>query len=411
MSKLLKPKDPSFAVLCSRAGLITQVLHDGLGLREAIVPGVVFISILRPGSVEKGRKFLKSVQANRGLDGWQMDVRANRGFYRLYFAGVPEGDQFAIIGVPAPLPVAVTGFLRELLAGKNSGDVAEIAVRALLNEKNDLELDAVYGQLIRLNDELVSEQRDLIGKNLDLARRLEADAVLLRAATHDLRQQVGAILVCSELLLEEALSTMAAENLELVNSIHASSEFMLRLLDDITALSAAEAEVLQHVESASIVEIIRHSFLLSRSVAERKQAKLVLRQKGAVPSVQADAPKLARVFHSLIEYVIEHSHSNTEIEVQVALKHMTALVSVRVEGAGIARDEIQDVFARSPKKRTRVAAGELSTVLKLAIAKRIVESHGGQIEMRVGRNVAFYVSLQATSDPPRHAFLKNLATH
>jgi len=378
------------------------VLHDGLGLKEPIVPGIAFSTILKPGSVEKGRKLLKAIQTKGEVDGWQMDVRTNGGTFRLYFAGAQEGDQIAIMGIPTPIPVAVTCFLRELRAGRNSGDVAEIAVRALLKEKGEQERDLDYRQLARLNRELLSAQRDLSDKNLELLRRMEANAVLLRAATHDLRQPVGAILVYSELLIEEAVSTMGAESLEFVNAIHASTEFMLRLLDDVGDFSADEAGTLQHVESASLVEIVRRSVSLSRPLAERKRAKLVLRHKGPLPAVKADKQKLAKVFNSLIEFAVQYSQSDAEIEVQVALEHKTALVSVRAEGPGIPPDELPDLFRPFQKSRAQTAAAEAGTGLALAIAKRIVEWHGGQIEVKIGdgTNVAFYVSLPSTPEPP-----------
>jgi signal transduction histidine kinase len=405
MSKRIKREVPSIALLCSREGLITQVLHAGLGLAEPL-PGAHFSTILKPGSTDKGRKFLKAIQAKRGVDGWQMDVLAKGGVYRLYFAGAQEGNQFAIVGVPTPLPVAVTCFFREILAGRNNADIAEIAVRALLNERGEQERDLNYRQLTRLNNELVTEQRDLINKNLELAKRLEANAVMLRAATHDLRQPVGAVLVYSELLIEEALDTMGPESLEFVHAIHESTEFMLRLLDDVVDFSSEEAGVPECVEPASLLQIIRQSLLLSGPLAERKQAKIVLRHQGAIPTVKADAPKLAKVFSSLIDYALSHSPSRAEIEVQVVLKHKTAFISVRAEGAGIPLDEAHDIFTPFRKSRPPVTTAQPGTGLGLAIAKRVVEWHGGQIEMKVddGTSAAFYVSLPSSPAPPiRHS--------
>ncbi len=399
MSKRSKKKDSSIALLCSCDGLITQVLHDGLGLPEPLVPGVAFSEILKPGSVEKGRKFLKAVETKGVFDGCQMDIVANGGTSRLYFTGVLEGDRFAIVGVPDEMPVAVTSLLGELLAGRNSEDIAEIAVRALLNEKREQDRDLDYRQLIRLNQDLLSAQRDLTRKNVELARGMEANALLLRAATHDLRQPVGTILVYSELLIEEALSTMGEESLEFIKAIHASTEFMLRLLDDVVDFSADEAGLPQLLESASLVQIVRQSVSFSRPLAEQKQTKLVLRHKGQLPTVKADALKLAKVFNSLIECAVQYSETNAEIEVQVAQKHKTALVSVRTDGPGIPPDELPDFFVPFQKRRMRITAGEPSTGLGLAIAKRIVEWHGGQIEVKIGdgKTVAFHVSLP--SDP------------
>jgi K+-sensing histidine kinase KdpD len=142
--------------------------------------------------------------------------------------------------------------------------------------------------------------------------------------------------------------------------------------------------------------------LLSRPLAERRQSKIVLRHKGAVPTVKANAPKLAKVFSSLIEYALRHSRTGAEIDVQVALKHKTALVSVRAAGPGMPMDEIQDVFTPFRKSHTPLSTAGPGTGLGLAIAKRVVEWHGGQIEMKTtdGTGAAFYVSLPSSPGPP-----------
>src|ERR1022692_4948345 len=119
MSKHLDRKDAAgLALFCSRDGLVTQVLHDSLGLGEQMLPGRPLTTIFESGSVDKSRDFLKAIQAEGAVGGWEMDVLADSGIVRLFFLGAQEEDHFAIVGLSTPTPPALSLFLRELLAGR-----------------------------------------------------------------------------------------------------------------------------------------------------------------------------------------------------------------------------------------------------------------------------------------------------
>src|ERR1035438_3312572 len=136
-----------------------------------MLPGRPLTTIFESGSVDKSRDFLKAIQAEGAVGGWEMDVLADSGIVRLFFLGAQEEDHLAIVGLSTPTPPALSLFLRELLAGggRESGDVAETAVRALLSRKRERERD-LYPHLTRVNKELQSGQRDLVRKNSELER-------------------------------------------------------------------------------------------------------------------------------------------------------------------------------------------------------------------------------------------------
>jgi signal transduction histidine kinase len=399
MSKHLDRKDDaSLALLCSPDGFVTQVLHDSLGLGEQMVPGRPLTTILESGSVDKSRDFLKAIQDEGAVSGWEMDVLADAGIVRLFFLGAQEEDHLAIVGLSTPTPLALSLFLRELLAGRDSGDVAETAVRALLSRKRERERD-LYPYLTRLNKELQSAQRDLLRKNRELERLNEEKSLLLQLAAHDLRQPLGAILVYSELLIEQCESGMSDERQEFINAIHSSSESMLRLLDDVLDFSAVESNTLALIaEPASLVEILEHSISVSLPLAQKKRIQLQLRHKGPILRVNVDRWKMQEVFNILIRNAIKHSENAAAIEVGVTLKGDRAIVSVRDTGPGIPPDELESLFTPFQKTRARAATDK---PLELAIAKRIVNRHGGEIwaKSSAGAGATFYVSLPFTPHP------------
>jgi signal transduction histidine kinase len=225
---------------------------------------------------------------------------------------------------------------------------------------------------------------------------------LLGIAAHDLRHPIGAILIYSELLAEEADSILNSEQKELLNSIHSLSEFMLRLLRDTLDISAAQSgRVSLCAEPSNLPAIIEQSVSLSRPVAVRKQMQLSLRQEGKIPPVTVDALRITQVFNNLIENAIKHCQNGATIEVGISLNSDRVLISVRDDGPGIPPDDLKNLFTPFHRTRAQALSAEPGTGLGLAIAKRIVEYHeGGRlwVQSGVGTGTTFYVSLPACLD-------------
>ncbi len=71
------------------------------------------------------------------------------------------------------------------------------------------------------------------------------------------------------------------------------------------------------------------------------------------------------------------------------------LIYVEDEGQGISEDELEDLFIPFSKITSEPTAGEKSTGLGLAIAQKIVEAHGGDIQVKseVGEGSTFFVNI------------------
>jgi signal transduction histidine kinase len=392
-----RKKSGGLGLLCSLEGYTTEVFYDGVGLGDRPVIGFPLGAILEPGSARKGREFLKAIRDQGSAHGCSMDVLANGKTLRLFFGGTRTDDRIAIIAFPAPAPVPVTESLRKLFEEKTTNEALEIAARELI-AKDEQEF-VLYEQLIRTNNELVNTQRELARKNLELERLSEEKTELLSVAAHDLRHPIGAILVFSELLIEEAQGILNDEHNQLLESIHSSSEFMLLLLDDVLDISAIESGRMRITpRRVNFPEVVAQSVGLSRALADRKQTELVFRQTGSIPSVSVDPLKMRQVLDNLIGNAIKYSHRNARIEVSIAMENDNVVVSVKDNGPGIPPNELKNLFVPFHKTRARANSAERGTGLGLAIAKRIVEHHSGRIwvDSRVGIGSTFYVSVPAS---------------
>jgi two-component system, OmpR family, sensor histidine kinase KdpD len=116
-------------------------------------------------------------------------------------------------------------------------------------------------------------------------------------------------------------------------------------------------------------------------------------------SITADPHLIQIVMTQLIDNALKYSPPDTPVEVQVSTEAGRALIAVRNQGLGIHDDERDRIFERF--YRGRSSRGRIEgTGMGLAIARTIVESHGGEIEARndaCGR-IVFEFSLPVSAE-------------
>ena len=113
-----------------------------------------------------------------------------------------------------------------------------------------------------------------------------------------------------------------------------------------------------------------------------------------IPLVSADRPQIERVITNLVMNALRYTDPSGSIRVQAVRRDGHVAVSVADSGRGIPPEylpRIFDKFAQVPGSRPGGAG------LGLAISKRIVEAHGGQIVVKsiVGHGTTFTFTLQA----------------
>jgi len=111
-----------------------------------------------------------------------------------------------------------------------------------------------------------------------------------------------------------------------------------------------------------------------------------------------DPLKMEQVFNNLIGNSIKFSPPGARVEVKISAQSDGVLVSVHDNGPGIPAEDFENLF--TPFQKTHARATQPGGGLGLAIARRIVTRHGGQIwaESKLGVGSTFYVRLPITHD-------------
>ena len=223
---------------------------------------------------------------------------------------------------------------------------------------------------------------------------------LMAVVSHDLKNPLATIQMAVSFVLEEMVPDDASHQLERkqLHAIHRSAERMYRLIQDLLNVAAIEAGQLAVTRAPLPIDVLLTDALeLLRPLAAAKHITLATDLSPALPLVAADRERLLQVFSNLGGNAIKFTPENGRIEISAIARDATVEFSVRDTGPGIAPEDLPHIFDRfwQAKKAARSGVG-----LGLAIAKGIVESHGGgiRVECQLGHGTCFAFTLPAA--PP-----------
>jgi signal transduction histidine kinase len=208
---------------------------------------------------------------------------------------------------------------------------------------------------------------------------------------HDLRTPLSVIGGYTEALSEGKLPG----NDEVYRVLHQETQYLKRLIDDLRVLSLADAGELplhiQDLKPQACLEQALHRHLLA---AGEKDITLRLEAGQDLPAVKADPERMNQVFDNLIGNALRHTPPGGEILLSARRADGQVLFEVRDTGAGIAPDDLPNIFNRF-YKGDKSRSGQGASGLGLAIAKSIVVAHQGSItvESSPGQGARFMIYL------------------
>jgi signal transduction histidine kinase len=164
-----------------------------------------------------------------------------------------------------------------------------------------------------------------------------------------------------------------------LQAIHRSAERMYRLIHDLLNEAAIEAGQLAVSRSPVAVDLLVTDALeLLKPLATAKHIAVETKLSAALPPVSADRDRMLQVFSNLGGNAIKFTPEGGRIEIGAIASGGNVELVVRDSGPGIAAADLPHVFDRfwQADKHARSGVG-----LGLAIAKGIVEAHGGAIRV------------------------------
>ncbi|HEY7407811.1 MAG TPA: ATP-binding protein [Gemmatimonadaceae bacterium] len=222
---------------------------------------------------------------------------------------------------------------------------------------------------------------------------------VLAVVSHDLRNPLSVIDMCAVSLADRLAPEDEAAR-SLVRTIESSTQWMNRLIEDLLDVARVEAGRLAlERQSHDLVRVISEATVMLEPLIAEKSLTLREDLPEQLPRASVDARRVVQVLENLVSNAVKHTAAGGEILIRADSTNGEVRIVVRDTGCGIPAENLPHLFDRFWQARgaRRGGAG-----LGLAIAKGIVEAHGGRIwvESTLGVGSTFGFSLPLASDSP-----------
>jgi signal transduction histidine kinase len=324
----------------------------------------------------------------------------------------------SVVVVPLLYREEVRGFLMAF------SDVPQVCDEGKIQLLTTLASQAVIAiENSRLYEELWQAARQLEARVEERTRELHAANLQLEEArnhaerasghkteflanmSHELRTPLNAILGFSELLTDEMFGPLNEKQQRYVGNVLSSGRHLLNLINDLLDLSKVEAGMMAiHREQLSLREALEEALNLVNWGAEKKNLHLALTVEQDLSSLFADPVRFRQILYNLLSNAVKFTPEGGTVTVSARCIQGSAFrvqgsegtdhepstmnheprgdfIEIRVQdtGIGIAAEDLPKLFQPFTQLEAVYSKDHQGTGLGLALTKRLVELHGGQI--------------------------------
>jgi two-component system cell cycle sensor histidine kinase PleC len=230
----------------------------------------------------------------------------------------------------------------------------------------------------------------------------DAKSQFLANMSHELRTPLNAIIGFSQIIKDEVMGKVGVPRyVEYANDIFNAGEHLLALINNVLDISKIQAgKVSLKEEPVDLHETVQGSLAAVSAQASKNKVALHVTLPEVLPPIHADAVAMRQILINLLSNAVKFTSEGGEVTVGVERPGDGSLSLVIADtGIGMTEDEI--VIALEPFRQVENALTKKfeGTGLGLPIARRLVELHGGQLEITSVKNVG--TTIRAHLPPER----------
>jgi PAS domain S-box-containing protein len=243
----------------------------------------------------------------------------------------------------------------------------------------------------------ISEQKRL-RTVADEASRLKDE--FLAVLSHELRTPLNTVLGYARMLRRDDLRLEGEARVRALEALERNVDTLSRLVNDVLDTSRIVTGKLRlTMQTCAIAEVIQRAFDIVGPAAEVKGIVLEAHfDPGA--TVAGDADRLQQVLWNLLSNAVKFTPSGGSIVVSTHRRAGDVVIVVQDTGIGISAEHLPYVFQRFWQAHTGVSREFGGLGIGLALARHIIELHGGTIKVEsagVGRGATFTITLPSAS--------------
>lgn len=229
---------------------------------------------------------------------------------------------------------------------------------------------------VRSKDELGRLATSFNQMSSDLARANKQRRQMTADIAHDLRTPLSILLGYTEALSDGKLQATP----EIHKVLHKEAVLLSHLVDDLRTLSLADAgELKLNLQPCLPYELLNRTAAAYQVQANAQNVALTVAAGHELPPVLVDPERMAQVLGNLVSNALRYTPAGGQILLLAAAAQNGITVQVQDTGAGITPNDLPHIFNRFYRADESRQQQQGESGLGLAIARSIVEAHGGSI--------------------------------
>jgi signal transduction histidine kinase len=232
---------------------------------------------------------------------------------------------------------------------------------------------------------------------------------LLGIAAHELRNPIAVILGYTE-MLQTFQDIETKQRNEMINIIHERSNHLLNIINELLDVTRIDKGIIVlKKKKVDVVSLVKKKTSDYKFLAEKKNIAINFSCSLDSFDCLIDPDRIEEVLSNFIDNAIKYSPRDTAIDIAVLLKDDRVEIRIKDQGLGIKENELKFLFELfSSKKISTLPTGQESrTGIGLAICKKVIDAHNGQVfvESKVGVGTIFDIILPINSQKDPSTFL------
>ncbi|MDP2310791.1 MAG: PAS domain S-box protein [Pseudomonadota bacterium] len=209
-----------------------------------------------------------------------------------------------------------------------------------------------------------------------------AKSTFLANMSHELRTPLNAVIGFAEILEGQDFGPLTPRQLAFVRHVHGAGRHLLRLVDDVLDLSKVEVGRMEIAQEPVFLEALVDATLgIVRRLAEEAGVELIAEVPDQLPSVIGDAVRLRQVLINLLSNAIKFTLPGGRVTLTVTANEDGVRLIVSDTGIGIRAEDLGRLFREFEQISSPGGTRPEGTGLGLALTKRLVELHGGDVSV------------------------------
>jgi signal transduction histidine kinase/CRP-like cAMP-binding protein len=232
-------------------------------------------------------------------------------------------------------------------------------------------------EVAKLKDRCFLDMKELEEANRRLVELDRLRTHFLAIASHDLKAPLAVVQSYLGVLLGGFVGELTDRQREMLSRSSTRIKELLNLINDLLDATRIEAgQIVQEMREIELPPVVEAALENIRSQAEEKGLKLEVALPEGLGPVRASARRLEQVLTNLLHNAIKFTPQGGEVRLEVEDRGDHLEVAVRDTSVGIPPEELPRVFEEFYRGKGAEGKG---AGLGLAIARKIVEAHGGRI--------------------------------